>query len=384
MSKHDFESSEFVDRQSRVRVAMEAVGIDLLLVFHPVNIQYLIGSRAKCYQEFQVLFFTLEEAPLSILVRLAEVPELTDLSLADDVRGWGGREPEDPLVVFRAIMTEKGFQNRRIGLEVPEFYMHAYTYEAIRDLLGDALVADASFLIHDLKLSKSPAELAYVRRAAEIADRGMQSAVDAIAEGVSEMEIAAEVYRTIYRSGSDSPASPMNFASGERTCYAHGAPSERRIASGDLMHIEYGASYRRYTTTIGRQLCLGEPTRRMRELYQVVRDACDACIAEIRSGVPATKPHEAAKKIIAEAGMDGYRLHTTGYGIAPGYPPSWGEYIHLFADSRYTLAAGMVISIEPPVFIHEEKLGARIIDNVLVTDSGAEILSSFTRDLILV
>ena len=150
------------------------------------------------------------------------------------------------------------------------------------------------------------------------------------------------------------------------------------------MHIEFGAARQRYCVTIGRQLNLGEPTARIREVYQVVRDACDACIAEIKAGVPAARPHEAAKAIIADAGLDEHRLHTTGYGIAPGFPPSWGEYIHLFADSDYTLEAGMVISIEPPVFIHQERLGARIIDNVLVTETGAEILSQASRDLVVI
>ncbi len=384
MSKNDFTTEEFEIRQHRVRAKMEEQGLDLLLVFHPVNIQYLIGSRAKSYQEFQLLFFTLEEAPLTIMMRLAEVPELTDLSLAEDIRGWGGREPEDPVDVFAAIMKEKNFLGRRIGLEVPEFYMHPYNYERIKTVLGDALKADASSLIHDLKLVKSAAEIAYIRRASDIADLAMQSAVEAIAEGASEMEVAGEVYRTMYCNSSDSPASPMNFCSGERTCYGHGAPTERRLQDGDFMHIEYGAAYRRYCTTIGRQFCLGEPTARMREIFQVVQESCDACIAEIRAGVPGTRPHEAAKKVIADVGMDRYRLHTTGYGIAPGYPPSWGEYISLFADSEYTLEAGMILSVEPPVFIHEERLGARIIDNVLVTETGCEILSGFTRDLVCI
>ncbi|MCP4875274.1 MAG: aminopeptidase P family protein, partial [Gammaproteobacteria bacterium] len=264
MSKNDFTAEEFVTRQRRVRAKMEEQGLDLLLVFNPVNIQYLIGSRAKSYQEFQVLFFTMEEAPLTIMMRLAEVPELTDLSLAGDIRGWGGREPEDPVDVFAAIIKQKNFPGCRIGLEVPEFYMHPYNYARIKEILGDALKADASLLIHDMKLVKSPAELAYIRRASEIADLAMQSAVDAITEGVSEMEVAAEVYRTMYRNGSDSPASPMNFCSGERSCYGHGAPSERRLHDGDFMHIEYGAAYRRYCATIGRQFCLGEPSARMR------------------------------------------------------------------------------------------------------------------------
>lgn len=384
MSKSDFSAEEFADRHRRVRAKMAAEGIDLLLAFHPTNIQYLIGSRAKSYQEFQVLFFPLEEAPLTILMRLAEVPELTDHSLAEDVRGWGGREPEDPVEAFAAILRDKGYLKRRIGLEVPDFYMHPYSYLRIKDLLGDALCLDASLLVHDLKLVKSPAELAYIREAADIADAAMKTAAETIAEGVSEMEVAGEVYRTLLSRGSDLPASPMNFVTGERTCYGHGAPSPRKIRPDDFMHIEYGAAVKRYCATIGRHFCLGEPTPRMRELHTVVREACDACIAEVRPGVPAAGPHRAAKKVIEAAGFDRYRLHTTGYGIAPGYPPSWGEYIHFFADSSYTLEAGMMLSVEPPVFIHEEKLGARLIDDILVTENGAEILSSFTRDLVVI
>ena len=82
--------------------------------------------------------------------------------------------------------------------------------------------------------------------------------------------------------------------------------------------------------------------------------------------------------------MERYRVHTSGYGLAPGFPPTWGEPLHLLADSTYTLRAGMVITVEPPVFIGEERLGARLIDNVLVTHDGAELLSRFSRDLIVV
>ena len=88
--------------------------------------------------------------------------------------------------------------------------------------------------------------------------------------------------------------------------------------------------------------------------------------------------------MIAQAGMDRFRVHTSGYGLAPGFPPTWGEPLHMIGGSRYTLRAGMVLSVEPPVFIGEERLGARIIDNVIVTRDGAELLSRFSRDLIVV
>ena len=273
--------------------------------------------------------------------------------------------------------------NRRIGMEVPEFYMHAMVHTKLCDLLGDALVLDASMLIHDLKLAKSPAEIDYIRQAARIADAGLETVAGAIHEGVTECELAGQAYRTMLSMGSDIPASPMNLVSGERTCYGHGQPTMRRLQRGDFMHAEFGAAVKRYCATVARHFNLGEPPARARELHDIVLAACDACMAEIRAGVPAVVPHEAAKQVIADAGLDAYRVHTTGYGIAPGYPPSWGEYIHLMGGSEYTLEAGMVVSVEPPIMIHQEKLGARLIDNVLVTETGCELISGFSRDIII-
>ena len=137
-------------------------------------------------------------------------------------------------------------------------------------------------------------------------------------------------------------------------------------------------------TAIGRQMCLGTPTGRMRQVYQVARDACDACIEAIRAGVPATVPHEAAKKIMVRSDMDRYRLHMTGYALGAAFPPSWVEPLVMDSGCDHTLEAGMVIAVEPPLFGIEKALGVRIIDNVLVTETGCEFLSKTTRDLIVV
>ena len=382
MSKHDFELAEFETRQRRVRQAMEKAGIDLLLVIHPVNINYLIGSRHKSYLVFQCLFFTLEPGPLTMMTKLSDAWEVEEQSLVEDVRGWGGREPENPIEVFKRIMEEKKFLGRRIGLEVPRYYISGHEYVGVKEVLGDALVMDGSLLIDDLKLVKSPAEIAYICKAAGIADAAMRTMVDVTREGMTELEIAGEMHRTMMCLGSDAAASPMNLTTGPRTAYGHGMPTDRKLGPGDDINVEYGASYKRYTVTIGRQLCLGTPTARMREIYDIQLKACDACIATARAGVPAVVPHEATKKVIADAGMDRCRLHTTGYGIAPGFPPAWQETIQMFGGSPYTLEAGMVLSVEPPIFIPEEGIGARVIDNILIKEDGAEILSGFMRDLI--
>ena len=383
----DFAPEEFADRQTRVRAAMVEAGIDLLLISEPKNLNWLIGFRAKSYQEFQCLVFPLEDGPLTILCRQAEVAELSDLTLADVVRGWSGQEPGDPVDLLAEVLEGYALRTRRVGLECPYYYLSAQDHAKITALLGDALVLDATSLIEPLKLVKSPAELALIRRAAGIADRGMHAAVGAIREGASEFDVAAALYHELLSCGSDLPASPVNFMSGERTGYGHGAATERRLRRGDAMHLEYGAAYHRYTSTIGRNLALGTPSARHRQLHDIQREACDAQIAAIRPGISSELPHLEAKRVIDGAGLARGRTHTSGYGIAPGFPPSYGESIHFHSGYPYmpgTLAVGMVLTIEPPIFLHDERLGVRLLDNVLVTERGAEILSGYPRDLIVI
>jgi Xaa-Pro dipeptidase len=104
----------------------------------------------------------------------------------------------------------------------------------------------------------------------------------------------------------------------------------------------------------------------------------------MRAGVPAIKVHEALKGVIAKAGLDQYRQHTSGYGMAPGFPPSWGEPTNMFGGSKDILQAGMVMTIEPGVFIKEEGLGVRLIDNCIITAGGVELLSTTPRAIAVV
>lgn len=384
MSRHDFTAAEFADRRRRLRAALRERNIDWLVVIHPVSIHWLTGSDAKSYQEFQCLFFSAEEAPLVVLARAGEVAELRGDALVDEVAGWGGGIAEDPIPHFTAVAKRLGLMDARIGLEVPAYYLHPHHYLALREVLGTSLVAEPSTLVHDLKLVKSPAEIACIREAARLADAAMAVFASALRPGRSELSVAGEVMAALMKAGSGIAASPINLVSGERSGFSHGAPTQRLLRAGDFGSVEYGATWKRYTATIGRQFSMGPPTARMLGLYDIVRRAQDACIAAIRPGVSASVPHDAARAVIAEAGLDAHRVHTTGYGLAPGFPPSWGEPLHMLNDSPYTLEPGMVLSVEPPVFIAAERLGARLIDNLLVTADGAERLTRASRDLIVV
>jgi Xaa-Pro dipeptidase len=384
VSKHDFLGEEFASRWTRARAAIGAAGLDWFLAFHPVAIRWLTGSDAKSYQEFQCLFISAEPGPICVLARDGERNEFRDDALVDEVHTWGGGEPEDPIAALETLARSLGVIGSRVGMEVPGYYLHPHHYLRIKQLFGGSNVIEATTLIHDLTLVKSETELGYIREAARIADSAMATFADSLREGRTELEVAGEVYHALLTNGSGLAASPINLVSGERSCFSHGAPTDRRLSRGDFGNVEFGATYKRYTSTIGRQFCLGPPTPQMCELYDLVRRASDACIAEIRPGVPATVPHEAAKRVIADAGLNDARVHLSGYGLAPGFPPSWAEPIHLFGGSRYTLQAGMVLTVEPPVFLSDEPLGARLIDNVQVTNDGAEILSRFSRELMVV
>lgn len=382
MSKHDFTDAEFADRLARARRAVAAAGLDWMVLFHPVSILWLTGGEVKSYRAFQCLFVAADDRPLVMLTNGTDVAEWQDDSRADEVIGWAGPEPEDPIEVFARILRDKGLLNARVGMEVPGVYLHPQHYTRIRDLLGAALVAEPSNLIHELKAVKSPAELDYVRAAAQRGDAAMEALFAAIRDGVMELELAAAVHHALLSSGCTLPASQMNLVTGDRLCYPIGGPTQRRMARGDAGTVEVGAAFHRYTATLGRQFSLGQPSPRVQEILAVVRAASDAMLAEIRDGVPAVVPHEAAKRVIAAAGLDRYRLHTSGYGLVPGFPPSWGDpTINLFGGSKSVLRAGMVVTIEPPVFIHEERIGARIIDNVIVTATGFELLSKVPREI---
>jgi Xaa-Pro dipeptidase len=352
---------------------MAEQGLDWLVLFHPVSIRWLTGSDAKSYQEFQCLLVPAADGPIAMMAREGERAEILDDALVDRLETFGGGENEDPIprfgrLVRRARPACGPCRRRGAGLLPPP-----------SSLRCDPRPVRLGVRRGDRPRSRSqPGEVAGRTRLHQAGGGDRRRDADNLWRGAACGPQRARGRRrglwcALLARGSGLAASPINLVSGERSCYSHGAPTDRTLRAGDYGSVEYGATFRRYTATLGRQFCLGQPSARMRELHEIARRACDACIAHIRDGAPATAPHEAAKRVIGEAGLEHGRVHTSGYGLAPGFPPSWGEPMHMIGASRYTLRAGMVLSVEPPVFLHEEGLGARIIDNVLVTQRRLRI-----------
>jgi Xaa-Pro aminopeptidase len=384
MSKHDFTKEEFADRLARTREAIGTAGLDWLLVIHPVSMRWLIGQDNKSYTAFQCLPVSAKGGRLEIFTRDMERNEFEADSMADAVRSYNGREPEDPMEAFAKLADELGLKSGRVGMEVPAYYLHPHHYVKLKDMLGSALVAEPNGLINNLKVAKSAQELDYHRQSAAIAGEAWKALLSAAREGASELELSGAAYQKILSSGSFLPASTMNLVSGARSCFALGGPTERKMQRGDTGLVELGGAYKRYTSTLGRQWSIGKPSARLQELHKIVREASDAAMAKMKAGAAAIEAHEALKGVIARAGLDHCRQHTSGYGMAPGFPPSWGEATNMFGGSKDVLQANMVMTIEPGVFIKEEGLGARLIDNCIIKDNGIELLSTTPRDIAVV
>lgn len=128
-------------------------------------------------------------------------------------------------------------------------------------------------------------------------------------------------------------------------------------------------------------MCVGKPSERMKEIFNVIKEAGDACIAEIGPGKEVRKAHNIAKSIIEKAGMEKYRLHMTGYAVGIAFPPTWVEPLIVDGSSERVFEPGMVIAIEPPAFSYEDKIGVRLIDNIIITNEGVEVLSKTSRGL---
>lgn len=384
MSRFDFPPEEFAHRRAALIAAMAANGLSWFLVFHPTSIHWLTGSQAKGYQAFQCLLVDAAAARFVMFTREAERHEYEGDALVDQLHCWGLPGATDPIETFLELARSLGaLREQGLGMEVPAYYLHPHHYVRLRAALSSSASNEYPDLLHDLRLIKSANEIACIREAARIADRCLIEVRHTLAAGQSERELASAIYRAALAGGADVPTVPINLVSGPRAAYSHGAPTSRRLEPGDVGNVEFCIPFKRHTVSLGRQFSIGVPNARVRMLHALVREAADACIARIRDGALSSAAHAAASQIIHSAGLGQHLVHTLGYAVAPAFPPATGEQLHLSESSRYVLKAGMLLSVCPNIFIGEEGLGIRIVDNVLVTQSGAEILSAVSRDLIV-
>jgi Xaa-Pro dipeptidase len=384
-----FTEDEYRSRGVKVRRRMAEIGIDLLLVGDPGNINYLTGYEGWSFYVPQLVAVPIEDdaAPFWIgrQMDVAQGP-LTSWLPADHVIGYPEiyvQTPErHPMDWIADHLRGKGWNGMRIGVETDTYYFSPKALDRLRAGLPDATFVDADLLVNWSRAVKSETELAYMRKAARLVGRVMQVAFDTIAPGVRQCDAMAAIMATQIGgdpefSGDTTALSPL-IMSGQAAAAPHPIWTDERFTNDQTTALELGAACHRYHAALARTMHWGKPPQRLADTTKVVEEGLEAALGTIRSGVTGGEVEAAWRRVLDRHGLK--KESRIGYGIGLGYPPDWGEHtISLRAGERMVLPTDCTVHLMLGMWM--DGWGMEMSETVRVTASGAECLTNFPRGL---
>jgi Xaa-Pro aminopeptidase len=264
---------------------------------------------------------------------------------------------------------------KRIGYEPARLTCDAYDSIESRLPLGASL-EPVNGWIEQLRMVKTPDEIARIRRSVETNSRAFEQTIRRFREGMTESDLAAELEYRMRKLGAEKPSFDSIVAGGPRSALPHAQPTAAKLRNGQLVVVDMGAIQDGYCSDMTRMLFIGTPTAKVKRLYAAVLEAQLAAVAAVRPGVLATKVDRAARQVLKGHGLDRFFVHSTGHGLGLEIhePPRIGK------RDKTRLEAGMAITIEPGVYL-EGFGGIRIEDTLVVTENGGQILTPTNKDL---
>ena len=241
--------------------------------------------------------------------------------------------------------------------------------------LSSANALDVGELFLNMRACKAPAEIANMQRAIDISEAALQATMDWARPGMTERQIADRLSAEMVERGGQGYAFLL-VLTGEKSGLPHGDTGDRVWGEDEFLLIDFGARYNDYPADITRTFCSGEPSAQMRAMYDAVYDANKAAREFVRAGASCEAVDRVARDVIEAAGFGEYFIHRLGHGLGL----SVHELPNIVEGNTQVLQPGMVFTIEPGVYIPGVG-GVRIEDNVVVTDDGIDVLTSFPREL---
>lgn len=372
-----FEKAELEGRLAAARAALKSQRLDAVLLFAQESLYYLTGYDTSGFVFFQSAVLTADDTPVTLLTRRPDLEQARRTSIIDDVRLWYDKEGADPSVELQAILAEKGLQGARVGIEMRTFGLTADKYELVRRrLAGWCELVDASAVVRDLRLVKSPAEIAYVRRAAELADQSLEAMLAAARPGAFEGDIAAAGAVPILAGGGDPPPSGPVLGSGDRALLIRSATGFRHLDPLDQLTLEFAGSYRRYCACLMRTVAIGRGNVEQQRMFEVTRDALAAMTAAARPGRALGEIDDAHRAVYDKAGYGHARMSACGYSLGALYRPTWMDVPPmLYSGNATPAAAGMVLFLHAILIDAGKNLAMSLGHTLVITPSGAEVLS---------
>lgn len=350
------------ERLKNIQEVVRSKGLDALLVSKPENRFYLSGFTGSS----GFLVISADEAYLVTDFRYVEQAQ-------QQVECFEVIKHETP--VFKTINNLlKQLDIANLGFEANHLTFEQYT--SFNENLECSLIPEKN-IVEELRKVKSAEEVEKIKKAVEISEKAFESILAKIKPGVAEKELALELEFSMKKMGAESLSFDIIVASGKRSSLPHGRAADKKIEEGDLITFDFGCKYDGYCSDMTRTVVLGKPSEEQENIYYTVLSAQQKALQYIKAGMKAAEIDSIAREVITCAGYGDYFGHGLGHGV--------GLEIHeaprLSKEGDETLQPGMVVTIEPGIYIPDFG-GVRIEDLVVITENGCNNLNTFTKELI--
>ena len=347
--------------------------IDMAIVTTPDNIFYFSKFDSDPHERLLALVVFKEAEPF-IICPAMEVPDVKAAGFPYEVVGH--LDTENAWDIVANTITKRNVSLNTIAIEKAQLTVERF--EALQQLYANASFTRIDETINAMRVIKSDAEIEIMRKAAAMADFAIQVGCDALAEGKTEMDVLNEIESAVKAKGYAMSFDTMVLF-GEKSASPHGIPGDRKLAKGDMVLFDLGVIVDGYCSDITRTVAFKSVNDKQRAIYDAVLAGNAAAIALTRPGVRAMDLDKAARDCITDAGYGEYFTHRLGHGLGI----SVHEFPSIHGSNELTLQQGMVFTIEPGVY-KSDVTGVRIEDDVVVTADGVEVLTKFTKDLLII
>ncbi|PFP29239.1 ectoine hydrolase DoeA [Bacillus sp. AFS073361] len=385
-----FSTIEYKERIRKTKERMIQKGIDVLLITDPANINYLSGYDGWSFYVHQMLVLIVDEdQPMWIGREMdANAAKVTTWLYRDNIIPYPDEyvqsESKHPMDFVASILREIGHDNRSIGVEMENYYFSAKCYEQLKKGLVNATFTDATLLVNWVRLIKSDAEIAYMKKAAIIVEKAMQAGIELIQEGIRECDVAAKIFYTQITGteefGGDYPSIVPLLPSGEKTSTPHLTWTDDRYKDGDAVILELAGCYKRYHSPLARTVQIGKPKPEMETLSKVAVEGINACLEMIRPGIACEEIEETWRKTIEKSGF--VKESRLGYAMGLNYPPDWGEHtVSIRKGDKTILQPNMTFHLIPGLWL--DHYGFEVSESIRITENGCETFANLPRNLTL-
>lgn len=375
-----FSASEYANRLSGTRHAMQARDIDLLVVSDPSNMAWLTGYDGWSFYVHQAVIISHSGEPVWWGRSMDALGAWRTVIMDDEnVVGYDDSYVQNPdkhpMETLARLILERGWNAKSIGVEMDNYYYSAAAHACLTSRLKDSHFVDATGLVNWQRAIKSEAEIDCMRKAARIVEHMHRTILEKAEPGLRKNELVASIYSAAITGVDDCwgdyPAIVPLTPSGMNATAPHLTWDDSPMRTDECTFFEIAGVYRRYHCPQSRTLFFGEPPPEYRAAENAVQEAVSAGLAQARPGNFCEDIANAFNQTLNRLGFE--KDSRCGYSIGLSYPPDWGERTMSFRrGDRTLLQAGMTFHFMPALWLEDG--GMEMTEPILITETGAECL----------